>query len=122
MPVRGSLLDFYAGAGVFVMSILTLGLFISTAAETQFQAMQMTFITFLPQMLLSGFMFPFEGMPRPVQYLGEVFPLTHFLRIVRGVVLRDATLPMLADDVWPLGVFFLVVLTIATLRFRKRLD
>ena len=122
VPIRGHLLDFYGGAGVFVMSVLTLGLLISTAAETQFQAMQMTFMSFLPQMLLSGFMFPFEGMPRAVQYLSEVFPLTHFLRIVRGVVLRDAGLPMLSADVWPLGVFFLVVLTFATLRFRKRLD
>ena len=82
----------------------------------------MTLMSFLPQMLLSGFMFPFEGMPRAVQYLSEAFPLTHFLRIVRGVVLRDAGLPMLSADVWPLGVFFLVVLTFATLRFRKRLD
>ncbi len=122
VPVRGELFDFYAGAGAFVISILTLGLLISTTAETQFQAFQMTFMSFLPQMLLSGFMFPFEGMPRVIQYLGEVFPLTHILRIVRGVVLRDATLPMLTADIWPLALFFVVVLTFATLRFRKRLD
>lgn len=122
VPVRGDLEDFYLGAGVFVISILSLGLLISTAAETQFQAFQMTFMSFLPQLLLSGFMFPFEGMPRAVQVLSEVFPLTHFLRIVRGVILRDASLPMLTADLWPLAVFFLVVMSIAILRFRKRLD
>ena len=90
MPIHGSFSHFYLGAGVFVISILSLGLFISTAVQTQFQAFQMTFMSFLPQMLLSGFMFPFEGMPRAVQILGETFPLTHCLRVVRGVVLRDA--------------------------------
>ncbi|MEZ5598717.1 MAG: ABC transporter permease [Pseudomonadales bacterium] len=122
VPVRGSWWDFYAGAGIFVLSTLTLGLLISTAAQTQFQAFQMTFMSFLPQMLLSGFMFPFEGMPRPAQWLAELFPLTHFLRIVRGVVLRDASLVMMRDDIWPLAVIFLVLISLATLRFRKRLD
>jgi ABC-2 type transport system permease protein len=91
-------------------------------AETQFQAFQLTFISFLPQLLLSGFMFPFEGMPLPVQYLAELFPLTHFLRVARGIVLRDADIGMLAGHLWPLGVFFAVVMTAAVLRFRKRLD
>jgi ABC-2 type transport system permease protein len=122
VPIRGSLLDFYLGAGIFVISTLTLGLLISTAAQTQFQAFQMTFMSFLPQLLLSGFMFPFEGMPRAAQYLAELFPLTHFLRIVRGVILRDADLAMMTADIWPLGVFFVVVMTLATTRFRKRLD
>lgn len=122
VPVRGSLWDFYGGAGAFVVSILSLGLLISTLAVTQFQAFQMTFISFLPQLLLSGFMFPFDGMPREARWLGELFPLTHFLRIVRGVVLRDADLALLASDLWPLGVFFVVVMGFATSRFRKRLD
>tara|TARA_Y100001933_G_scaffold192717_1_gene192273 strand:- start:1219 stop:2337 length:1119 start_codon:yes stop_codon:yes gene_type:complete len=122
LPVRGSLVDFYGGAGVFVLSILTLGLLISTLAATQFQAFQMTFMSFLPQLLLSGFMFPFDGMPRGAQLLAELFPLTHFLRIVRGVVLRDADLMLMADDVWPLLAFFVVVMALATARFRKRLD
>ena len=122
VPLRGSWLDFYVSAGVFVLSILTLGLLISTAAETQFQAFQMTFMTFLPQLLLSGFMFPFEGMPKAAQYLAEIFPLTHFLRIVRGVVLRDASLSMMTADIWPLIAFFAVGMAAATLRFRKRLD
>ena len=95
---------------------------ISTLAATQFQAFQMTFMSFLPQLLLSGFMFPFDGMPRGAQLLAELFPLTHFLRIVRGVVLRDADLMLMADDVWPLLAFFVVVMALATARFRKRLD
>ncbi len=122
VPVRGSLVDFYIGAGVFVVSVLSLGLLISTIAETQFQAFQVTFMSFLPQLLLSGFMFPFEGMPRAAQYLAELFPLTHFLRVVRGVVLRDAELAVLTPELWPLAAFFVVVMTAATLRFRKRLD
>ena len=122
LPIRGSLINFYIAAGAYIVSILTLGLVISTLAETQFQAFQMTFLTFLPQMLLSGFMFPFDGMPQPVQWLAEVFPLTHFLRIVRGVVLKQAELPALVDELWPLAVFFLVMMTLATLMFRKSLD
>lgn len=122
LPVRGSLLDFYAGAGVFVISVLTLGLLFSTAASTQFQAFQMTFMSFLPQLLLSGYMFPFEGMPRAAQWLAELFPLTHFLRIVRGVILRDATLVQLGGELWPLALFFVVFMGLAMQRFRKRLD
>ena len=122
VPVHGSYLDFYAGVGLFVISILTLGLVISTVATNQFQAFQMTFMSFLPQMLLSGFMFPFEGMPKPAQWLAELFPLTHFLRIVRGILLREAELVLLWQDVWPLVVFFLVFLALATKRFQKRLD
>ena len=122
VPIRGTLFDFYAASGVFVISTLSLGLLISTIAETQFQAFQITFMTFLPQLLLSGFMFPFEGMPKAVQYFAEVFPLTHFLRIVRGIILRDASLASLSAELWPLALFFVVVMLLATSRFRKRLD
>lgn len=122
VPVRGLLRDFYLGAGVFVVSILSLGLAISTLARNQFQAFQLTFMAFLPQLLLSGFMFPFEGMPRPAQLLAELFPLTHFLRIVRGVLLREADLGLMSGQLWPLGLFFVVVMTLATAGFRKRLD
>jgi ABC-2 type transport system permease protein len=122
VPVRGSLVDLYVGAGLFVASVLTLGLFISTLAKTQFQAFQLTFMTFLPQLLLSGYMFPFQGMPRGAQWLAEVFPLTHFLRIVRGILLRDADLAMMRDELWPLALFLAVGMALATLRFRKRLD
>jgi len=122
VPIAGSLLDFAVGVGLFIIATLSLGLMISTFATNQFQAFQMTFMTFLPQMLLSGFMFPFEGMPIPAQWLAELFPLTHFLRIVRGIVLREADLLLLWQDVWPLIVFFLIFLTAATVRFQKRLD
>ena len=122
VPVRGSLLDVYVASGIFVTATLGLGLLISTLARTQFQAFQLTFFTFLPQILLSGFMFPFDGMPRAAQWLAEAFPLTHFVRIIRGIMLRGASLPEVARDLWPLGVFFLLTMSVATLRFRKRLD
>ncbi len=122
VPIAGSLLDFAVGVGLFIIATLSLGLMISTFATNQFQAFQMTFMTFLPQLLLSGFMFPFEGMPIPAQWLAELFPLTHFLRIVRGIVLREADLILLWQDVWPLVLFFAIFLTAATVRFQKRLD
>jgi len=122
VPIQGSLVDLYLGTGIFVAAALTLGLLISTLAQTQFQAFQMAFVTFLPQILLSGFMFPFDGMPAPARWLAEVLPLTHFLRIVRGIILRGATLGELWRDVWPLLLFFSLAITLATLRFRKRLD
>lgn len=122
VPVRGSFVDLYVAALVFVTATLGLGLLTSTLAQTQFQAFQLTFFTFLPQILLSGFMFPFDGMPRAAQWLAEVFPLTHFVRIIRGILLRGASLPEVRDDLWPLGVFFLVTMAASTLRFRKRLD
>lgn len=122
VPVRGTLEDVYLASLIFVTATLGLGLVISTLVETQFQAFQLTFITFLPQILLSGFMFPFDGMPRGAQWLAEGLPLTHFVRIIRGIMLRGATLSEVGRDVWPLGVFFLVTMTLATIRFRKRLD
>ncbi|MGH7286916.1 MAG: ABC transporter permease, partial [Myxococcota bacterium] len=122
LPVRGSLPDLYVAAGAFVVASLALGLLISTLAESQFQAFQMTFTSFLPQIMLSGYMFPFEGMPRPAQWLAEAFPLTHFLRIVRGIVLRGASLGDVAGQLWPLALFFAITITLAALRFRKRLD
>jgi ABC-2 type transport system permease protein len=122
MPVRGSLTDFYLAAGVFIMSALALGLFISTIATNQFQAFQMTYLSFLPQLLLSGFMFPFEGMPKAAQWFAEIFPITHFLRIVRSILLRDTTLVAMRHEIWPLVLFLVVLLALATLRFRKRLD
>jgi ABC-2 type transport system permease protein len=116
------LVDFYIVSGFYIVSILTLGLWISTIATTQFQAMQLTFMFFLPQMLLSGFMFPFDGMPKYVQWFAEILPLTHFLRIVRGIILKQANLPMMVDDIWPLALFFVVMITLATRRFQKSLD
>ncbi|HTP39915.1 MAG TPA: ABC transporter permease [Steroidobacteraceae bacterium] len=122
VPVNGSLLSLYLGAGLFIAATLGLGLLISTVATTQFQAMQMGFFTLLPSILLSGFAFPFEGMPRPVQLLAQVLPLTHFVDIVRGVVLRGATLASLWWSVTKLGIFLCVSMSLAALRFRKRLD
>mgnify|MGYP000479423175 CR=1 FL=1 len=88
---------------------LSLGLLISTVAKTQFQAMQMTFFVLLPSILLSGFMFPFDGMPEPAQWIAEVLPMTHFMRMIRGVVLRGADLHDLSGELGILGVFILIV-------------
>jgi ABC-2 type transport system permease protein len=122
VPVRGGVLDVYVASVLLILANLTLGLLISTKAQSQFQAMQMTFFVFLPSILLSGFMFPFAGMPTPIQWLAEVLPLTHFLRIIRGVMLRGAGLFELWPDVVALLVFTAVMMTLAIARFRKRLD
>ncbi|RNF86148.1 ABC transporter permease [Montanilutibacter psychrotolerans] len=122
VPVRGSMFDVYVAAGLLILANLALGLLISTRAQSQFQAMQMTFFVFLPSILLSGFMFPFDGMPRVVQWIAEVLPLTHFLRIIRGVMLRGASLWELWPDVLALAAFTVVMMTLAISRFRKRLD
>ena len=122
VPVRGSVFDVYIAAVLLILANLTLGLLISTKAQSQFQAMQMTFFVFLPSILLSGFMFPFAGMPTIIQWLAEVLPLTHFLRIIRGVMLRGAHLFELWPDVLALLAFTVVMMTLAILRFRKRLD
>jgi ABC-2 type transport system permease protein len=122
VPVRGSLLDVYVATILLILANLTLGLLISTKAQSQFQAMQMTFFVFLPSILLSGFMFPFAGMPVAIQWLAEILPLTHFLRIIRGVMLRGADLALLWPDVLALLAFTAVMMSAAVLRFRKRLD
>ena len=122
VPIRGSVLDVYLAAVLLIFANLTLGLLISTKAQSQFQAMQMAFFVFLPSILLSGFMFPFAGMPRVVQWLAEVLPLTHFLRLIRGVMLRGANLLELWPDVLALLAFITLMMVLAILRFRKRLD
>jgi ABC-2 type transport system permease protein len=122
VPVRGSVLDVYLAAVLLIVANLTLGLLISTKAQSQFQSMQMTMFVFLPSILLSGFMFPFAGMPTVVQWIAEVLPLTHFLRLIRGVMLRGAGLLELWPDVLALLAFTAVMMTAAILRFRKRLD
>lgn len=122
VPVRGSLLHAYLAAGLLIVANLSLGLLISTRAQSQFQAMQMTFFVFLPSILLSGFLFPFSGMPRPVQWASELLPMTHFVRMIRGVLLRGASLWELWPDVLVLVAFTAVMMTLAIVRFRKRLD
>ena len=122
VPIRGSLVELYVVALVFIVASLALGVFLSTLARSQFQAMQMAFFTFLPQILLSGFMFPFAGMPVAAQYGAEILPLTHFLRLVRGIMLRGAGLAELWPSLASLGVFIVVMLGIAVSRVHKRLD
>ena len=122
VPVRGSVVDLYFAATAFVAANLTLGLLISTAAKTQFQAMQMMVFILLPSILLSGFMFPFDGMPSFAQYIGEALPNTHFIRLTRGIMLREARLGEMLPDLLYLVGFTLVAMIIAATRFTKRLD
>jgi ABC-2 type transport system permease protein len=122
VPMAGSLLDLYLGALLFIAAALALGLFISTLAQTQFQAFQMAFVTMLPSILLSGFMFPFEGMPEFAQAIAQVLPLTHFNDIIRGIALRGASLADMREPLLKLAVFLVVMLAFAAARFRKRLD
>ena len=122
VPVQGSIVDLYLAACAFVAANLALGLLISTAAKTQFQAMQMMVFVLLPSILLSGFMFPFDGMPTFAQYIGEVLPNTHFIRLTRGIMLRDAHLGELTPDLYYLIGFTLVAMALAATRFTKRLD
>ncbi len=122
VPIRGDYGHILMAALLFIATNLALGLLISTSAKTQFQAMQMTFFFFLPSILLSGFMFPFDGMPPIAQSIAEVLPLTHFNRLIRGVVLRGADLFSMWSDLAALAAFFCIALTLAVARFQKRLD
>jgi ABC-2 type transport system permease protein len=121
VPIRGSLLDLAIGTTPFLGAMLAMGLVISAVARSQFQAMQLSFFFFLPSMLLSGFMFPFEAMPEAAQSIGQVLPLTHFLRIVRGIVLKGAPLEVLGSELAAIGAFFATALLLAVATFRKRL-
>ena len=122
IPFTGSPPAFLFAVALFIFANLMLGYLISTAARTQMQAMQMTFFIFLPSILLSGFMFPFRAMPDWAQAIGEALPITHFLRIVREVVLKGAGLPDIAGDLGPLALITLVLASLALLRFRRTLD
>jgi ABC-2 type transport system permease protein len=122
IPFTGSMAAFLAAVALFIMTNLMLGYLISTIAQTQMQAIQMTFFIFLPSMLLSGFMFPFRAMPDWAQAIGEALPITHFLRIVREVVLKGAGFSDIAGDMGPLTLIMLVLATLALLRFRRTLD
>jgi ABC-2 type transport system permease protein len=122
VPFQGETLSLAAVTLPFIAANLTLGLLFSTLAETQMQAMQMTFFVMLPSILLSGFMFPFDAMPLAAQYVAEVLPATHFMRLIRAVFLRGANASQLLPDIlWLLG-FTVIMLGIATKRFRKSLD
>jgi ABC-2 type transport system permease protein len=122
IPFTGSAFAFFIGVTLFILANLMLGYLISTIAKTQMQAMQMTFFIFLPTILLSGFMFPFRAMPGWAQAIGEALPITHFLRMVREIVLKEAGLSDVAGDLWPLALILVVLASLALLRFRRTLD
>ena len=122
VPFLGSMVLLLAGVGLFVMALVILGYLISTVARTQMQAMQLTFFYFLPSLLLSGFMFPFRGMPGWAQTLGELLPLTHFLRLIRAIMLKGAEFPAVAQNLATLALFVLVFASLALMRFRRTLD
>ncbi len=122
VPMVGSLPLLLAVMLLFIAANLSVGITFSTVARNQLQAVQMAFFFFLPSILLSGFMFPFRGMPGWAQTIGEVLPLTHFLRIVRGILLKGNGVADIAPELWPLGLFVLVALIIGIKRYRQTLD
>ena len=122
VPIRGSVIDLYLASSLFIVANLSLGILISTIARTQFQAMQLMIFILLPSILLSGFMFPFEGMPVFAQYLGEILPNTHFMRLTRGIMLRGATLNDLSGELLTLLAFTAITMFAAVNRFSRRLD
>jgi ABC-2 type transport system permease protein len=122
VPFAGSVPLLYLLAFLFIAANLGLGLFFSTLARTQQQAMQMSFFFLLPNILLSGFMFPFEAMPEPTRLLGQLLPLTHFLRIVRGIALKGAGFADLQGEVAWLAAILVVLVALAAARFRKKID
>ena len=122
VPIQGSLMFLLGCVLLFIAANLSVGMLFSTIARNQMQAMQMTFFFFLPSILLSGFMFPFRGMPVWAQRLGEVLPLTHFLRLVRGIMLKGNGLMETLPHLWPLVLFMLVVIVLGLKRFKRTLD
>lgn len=122
VPIEGSLLLLYGVVLVFIAANLTLGITFSSIARNQLQAMQMTFFFFLPSILLSGFMFPFRGMPEWAQVIGSVLPLTHFLVLVRGILLKGTTLHELYSSIWPIFAFMGAILLLGLKFYRKTLD
>ena len=122
VPILGSLLLLAALSTLFITANLSIGYTFSTIAQNQLQAMQMSMMFFLPNILLSGFMFPFAGMPAWAQWIGELLPLTHYLRIVRGIMLKGAALADLRYDALALAGLMLVAMLIAISRFRRTLD
>jgi len=122
VPVRGSLVMLALLSTLFITTNLSIGYTFSTIAQNQLQAMQMSIMFFLPSILLSGFMFPFLGMPVWAQYVGEALPLTHYLRIVRAIMLKGATLQNLEYDAAALVSLMLLAMAIAVMRFRRTLD
>jgi ABC-2 type transport system permease protein len=122
VPFFGSVGVLYLVALLFIAANLTVGITLSSLAKNQLQAVQLTFFYFLPNILLSGFMFPFQGMPRWAQLLGNLLPLTYFNRLVRGIMLKGNGLSTSWPSIWPLIVFTVIVMTVAVMTYRKTLD
>ncbi|MEI7815897.1 MAG: ABC transporter permease [Desulfuromonadales bacterium] len=122
VAMSGSILLLLLSTSVFIAANLAMGITFSTLAKNQLQAVQMTFFFFLPSLLLSGFMFPFRGMPVWAQVIGEVLPLTHFLRIIRGILLKGNGFAEVAHQLWQISLFAAVILTVGVKRYRKTLD
>jgi ABC-2 type transport system permease protein len=122
VPMIGSIPLLVVLVLVFIVANLAVGVTFSTLARNQLQAVQMTFFFFLPSLLLSGYMFPFRGMPGWAQDIGELLPLTHFLRVVRGILLKGNGFTEVLPDLWPMVVFLVVMLTVGIKRYRQTLD
>lgn len=122
VPFVGSVLAVYLATLLFIAANLTVGITLSSLAQNQLQAMQLTFFYFLPGILLSGFMFPFHGMPEWAQAIGNLLPMTYFHRLIRGILLKGSGWPELWPDVWPLLVFTALVMTVAVRFYRRTLD
>ncbi|MBL8036862.1 MAG: ABC transporter permease [Nitrospira sp.] len=122
VPVEGNLPMLFVSALVFIVANLAMGITFSTLAQNQLQAMQLSFFFFLPSLLLSGFMFPFRGMPQWAQSIGEMLPLTHFLRIVRGIMLKGNGVEEVVLQLWQIALFAVVVLVVGVKRYRQTLD
>jgi ABC-2 type transport system permease protein len=122
VPMFGSHLLLTASVLVFIVATLVVGFLFSTIARTQLQAMQMAIFFFLPNIMISGFMFPFRGMPIWAQWLGEMLPVTHFLRMVRGVMLKGSSWADISHEMWPMALFIVAVGGLAMLRYRQTLD
>ncbi len=122
VPIQGSLMLLLFCVLMFIAANLSVGIMFSTIARNQMQAMQMTFFFFLPSMLITGFMFPFRGMPVWAQHLGEILPLTHFLRLIRGIMLKGNGVQETLPHLWPLALFMLLVIALGLKRFKRTLD
>ena len=122
IPFAGDIWPFLLAVFIFIFTNLMLGYLISTVAKTQMQAMQMTFFIFLPSILLSGFMFPFAAMPVWAKAIGECLPITHFLRVVREVMLKGAGFAEIVQDIWPIAAILAVLAAASLARFRRTLD
>jgi ABC-2 type transport system permease protein len=122
IPMTGSIPLLLLTSLVFIAANLAMGITFSTLAKNQLQAVQMTFFFFLPSLLLSGFMFPFRGMPEWAQAIGEILPITHFLRIIRGILLKGNGFEEVILQLWQIALFAVVVLAVGVKRYRKTLD